>query len=108
MRSKYLKCRIYFSLADSVEFHAFEDKTRTAIRLSYNLGTIECTIDKLTTPRKDVKNLPTLSEEEYFQEMCVWDHELDIELIHAIQKYGYDVLYAYEYGSFTWDIELEY
>lgn len=108
MRKIEIKCRMYFSLADSVEFHALHEASRMIIRVSYNSGQIECTLDKLGSPRKITKNLTTLSEEEYFQEMCVWDNELDIELILAVQRYGYEKLYEYENDSLSWNVELEY
>ena len=108
MRTVNLKCRLYFSIADTVEFHAFCLETTTSIRVAYNSGTYECTLDKLCTPRKDAINLTVLSEEEYFQEMCAWDHELDIELVRFVQQYGIDRILEYENGTFTWDIDLEY
>lgn len=55
-----------------------------------------------------VKDLSSLSEEEFFQESLVWSSILEIELVRAIQKIGYETISNFNRGPIHSSTEVEY
>lgn len=58
------------------------DENRFSLDLTYNV----------------VKDLASLSEEEFFQESLIWGSKLDIHLVLEIQKLGYQTIYNFNRG----------
>lgn len=111
MKTEKLRCRLYYSQADTIEFRVgVLGERRPIIVMSIKDEMTHCYIFySRFMDRKDIPNLSVLSEEELFQQSCVWDVDISFELVRAIQLYGSQKLENYTMDKcYDWEHDFEY